>query len=291
VTVHFYGICWNEAPMLGFFFRHYETLVDRFVIYDNGSTDGSRAMLEQRPNVEVRDFPWARADSFVHSAKVLHDACWKESRGEADWVIVAAIDEHLYHPRLEKYLARCKRRGLTLLPALGFQMVSRDFPAADEHLASTRRVGAPYWMMNKLRIWDPDALEETNFGVGGHAARPVGRLRLPLLDELLLLHYKFLGIEYIRARSADLQEQRGAYDRANRWGDHYLAEQVEEEWAYFRDRLVDLDDARYVPWIDHTEGRWWRPRRDRTALLRGSVRRVRAFATGTPSSARGRTTL
>ena len=291
MTVHFYGICWNEAPMLGFFFRHYETLVERFVIYDNGSTDGSLAILEQRPDVEVRPFPMARHDSFVLSAKALHDSCWKESRGRADWVIVAAIDEHLHHPRLDDYLARCKRRRVTYLPALGFQMVTREFPMADEHLATTRTTGAPYAMMSKLRIWDPDALEETNFGIGGHDASPVGRLRLPWRDELLLLHYKLLGIDRVRTRSAALLTALGEYDRAHQWGDHYQAERVEEEWSHFVGRLVDLRDPRYVPWIDHTKGRWWREPGDRASMLRRAVERGRAAATRVPSSARGRTEL
>src|SRR5687767_7107410 len=105
MKIHLYAICWNEAKMLGFFFRHYEPLVSRFVIYDNGSTDETVALLRAKPNVEVRPFPKTHADSFVLSAKALQDQCWKESRGQADWVIVNAIDEHLHHPGLASYLA------------------------------------------------------------------------------------------------------------------------------------------------------------------------------------------
>ena len=43
--------------MLGFFFRHYEPLVSRFVIYDERIDDETLAMLRGRPNVEVRPFP------------------------------------------------------------------------------------------------------------------------------------------------------------------------------------------------------------------------------------------
>ena len=136
-------------------------------------------------------------------------------------MIITAIDEHIHHPQLPAYLAKCKRRGITYIPALGFQMITRDFPAPGEHLASKRSRGAPFSMMSELRIFDPDAIEETDFALGGHGASPTGRLRLPWRDELLLLHYKFLGIDYIRTRSTALREQMGDYDREQLWDEHY----------------------------------------------------------------------
>ncbi len=39
--VHLYALCWNDRRMLPHFFKHYGCLVDRFCIFDNGSTDGS----------------------------------------------------------------------------------------------------------------------------------------------------------------------------------------------------------------------------------------------------------
>src|ERR1043165_4480886 len=46
--------------MLAFFFRHYERWVDRFYIYDDGSTDGTLDYLYAKPNVELRSFPRAQ---------------------------------------------------------------------------------------------------------------------------------------------------------------------------------------------------------------------------------------
>jgi hypothetical protein len=114
--------------MLGFLFRHYDPLVQRFVVYDDGSTDDSLEILRSNPKVEVRPTPpYSDPDSRILSGTSILECCWKESRGVADWVIVTDIDEHLYHHRdLEGYLKTCKERGVTIIPALGYQMLAES---------------------------------------------------------------------------------------------------------------------------------------------------------------------
>lgn len=89
MRVHLYSIVWNEEEMLPFFFRHYDSLVDRYVIYDDGSTDRTLEMLGAHDRVEVRPFVRSDPDSYVLAARILHDNVWKESRGHADWVIIS----------------------------------------------------------------------------------------------------------------------------------------------------------------------------------------------------------
>lgn len=258
--IHLYAVCWNEERMLPFFFRHYEPWVQRFVIYDNDSTDGTLDLLRGKPNVDLRRFPWSHPDSFVLSQQSLQNACWKESRGQADWVIVTAIDEHLHHPRMTRYLRFCRWRGVTCMPALGYEMVSDDFPDAGLTLARHVTRGVPTDMMSKLRIFDPDAVESANLKVGGHGARPEGRIRYPKRDEMLLLHYKSLGLAYRHARNELLRGGLRERDRAENWGRHYSASQ--DEVAAQLDDLaqgaVDVADPAYVPWRDHRSPRWWR---------------------------------
>src|SRR5262245_50214210 len=198
--VHLYALCWNEARILPFFFRHYESWVQRFVIYDNGSTDETLALLAQKRNVEVRVFPWSDPASFILSHQALHNSCWKESRGRADWVVVTAIDEHLYHADMIRYLRHCKQKRITCIPALGYQMVTREFPETGAHLATACRFGAADWRMNKLRLFDPD-LAESNIFLGGHGAAPAGNVVYPPRDDVLLLHFKDLRIDYREQRN------------------------------------------------------------------------------------------
>src|SRR5262249_43956863 len=158
-----------------------------------GSTDNTLKLLAAHPRVEIRPFVRSHPTSFVLSTQVLHDTMWKESRGRADWVIITAVDEHLFHPiGLRSYLRLAGYRGITAVPAVAFQMVTETFPSIDEYLARTRRFGAPLDVYNKLSVFDPEALTETRYEVGRHSAAPEGNVRYPKRDQLLLFHYKYL---------------------------------------------------------------------------------------------------
>jgi Glycosyl transferase family 2 len=197
--------------MLGFLFRHYDPLVQRFVVYDDGSTDDSLEILRSNPKVEVRPTPpYSDPDSRILSGTSILECCWKESRGVADWVIVTDIDEHLYHHRdLEGYLKTCKERGVTIIPALGYQMLAEEFPKEGIWLCRSVTMGAPWHKMNKLNIFAPDEIESTNYQPGRHRAALVGNVVAPARDELLLLHYKFLGFDAPNSATSSTGAGRG----------------------------------------------------------------------------------
>ena len=66
--IHLHFMCWNDARMLPFFFRHYDKIVDKYFVHDNGSTDGSIALLEKHKRVELSHFD-VSGDSFVDEAR------------------------------------------------------------------------------------------------------------------------------------------------------------------------------------------------------------------------------
>ncbi len=220
-VTHLYCLCWNEAAMLPYFFRHYDPLVDRYLVFDDGSTDGSVDLLRQHPKVSLRSFE-VEGDSFIAGAREFYESAWHESRGRADWVILVNIDEHLHHPQGREYFRRSLHQGYTVLPASGYEMVSKHFPGGDAPLYMTVKTGVPSEAMDKLCAFRPDAITRIGYGVGRHKAEPRGHVVAPPSAELKLLHYKYLGESYIIERYAQLRERMRSGDRARQWGRHYF---------------------------------------------------------------------
>jgi hypothetical protein len=260
MKIHLYARCWNESDMLPFFFLHYDNLVQRYVIYDDASTDGSQEILRLSPRVELRPMPYSDPESRISSALALQETCWKESRGIADWVIVTDIDEHLYHPNMYQYLAQCRAQGVTIIPALGYQMLSEEFPKQKTLLWQSLTRGACDAVYSKLNIFSPNEIDAVNYSPGRHNAAPTGRVILPARDELLLLHYHYLGFERVRKRYARVLARQRRTDIAMGHGVQYSwsSEQLRETWNLIASRLVDISQPDPRPWEIHKGPRWWR---------------------------------
>jgi hypothetical protein len=218
--VHLYALCWNEEKMLPFFFDHHDPFVDAYFIADHGSTDHSRQLLDAHPRVVTTDFACSEA-SFVESAREHYNRCWKASRGVADWVIICNVDEHLHHPDLLSYLAQQKSEGTTLIVPRGYNMVSKAFPDPHLSLKSQVRFGAREPLWDKPQIFNPSGIEEIHFAVGRHTAQPSGLVKMENRGKVQLLHYKYLGTDYLLSRSIQLGARMRKSDLVQGWGRHY----------------------------------------------------------------------
>jgi len=258
--VHLFAVCWNEAEMLGFFFRHYDPWVDRYVILDDGSSDGTLDLLHAHPKVEVRPLAH-RGDSFAHAQTEFNNTAWKDSRGSAGWVVLADIDEHYHHPRADMadYLEQQRAAGTTVLPGLGFGMVHDRLPPDEGRLVDLARRGRPRAPFNKLGIFDPDAVVEAGLGHGRHVASPTGDLRLPARDELMLCHYKHLGFDRWVARDQVLGSRRGTRDVTEGLGVHYSmsAQERREFWTTLQAEASELGGPGFAPDEVAVGPYWW----------------------------------
>jgi hypothetical protein len=271
--IHLYTIGRNEEHILPYFFRHYDSFVDHYVFYDDNSTDHSLSIIQKNPKAEIRPFPKVISDSFVLSSQLIHDFCWKECRGVADWVIMTDMDEFFYHPDMRTYLQECTDRGVTIIPTLGFQMLSDSLPTEPIALTELVKRGSPWDRMNKLGIFNPLQVTETVQALGRHSAMPFGNLVYPEKDEVLNLHYKYLSKDWIFERSKELAQQMGALDNENRWGIEYSWSQTKQEDSFneFYSTSIENVFSRFDSYHQsHLPGheRWWRKKKS------GIVRRI-----------------
>src|SRR6516164_9051079 len=97
---------------------------------------------------------------------------------------------------------QCRERGATIVPALGFQMLSEEFPGQKNLLCRSLTKGADLPLYSKLNIFSPNEIDAVNYSAGRHTAAPTGHVVLPARDEVVLLHYHYLGFERVCQRYA-----------------------------------------------------------------------------------------
>jgi hypothetical protein len=256
MSIHLYAACWNEERIIPFFLQHYAPLVDRIIIYDDHSTDRSVELLRASPKVDVRPFR-REAESYLDAHLILFETCWQESRGRADWVCLVDLDEFLFHPDWHHYLAAQKDTGVTVIQALGYEMVSETFPPVGADLANTLTRGQRDLHLDKTGLFAPDAIEQMNHIVGRHRCSPVGRVVPPVHYCMQLRHYKTLGLDYVLARAHALAGRITGDDLARGWSVHYLRDD-DSIRAHFQEQLAQ---AKPVPSPLVTKPKkkpWWR---------------------------------
>lgn len=214
MKVDVYSIMHNEAPILPYFLRHYDTIADRIFVYEDQSTDGTREMLQAHPKVTL-----------LHVEKPgVDDAYWVNelwpiykvlSRGQADWAIFVDADEFIFHPTLRSLLAERRTEGLQFLRAKGYAMLSDHFPTTTGQIYEELSKGVYDKPSSKWVIIDPAI--HILFTAGRHRGprEITPGTRMQVNTGIKLLHYRYLGHDYFVQRVLRNQ-QRHCYDRIRR---------------------------------------------------------------------------
>ena len=197
-------ITFDCAEILPWFLRHYSAFADEISAFDDHSTDGTREMLSAHPKVVLRD--WPHPGSGIDEDLFL--AHWQEwypkARGQFDWVIIVDPDEFIcsaYSCDIRGHLREAQMTDVEVISPSGYNMTGSGLPADDGHSQiwelSNMGVVAPVY--SKPVVFQPKI--QINWIRGKHAlenCNPV--MRGPC--GLRLLHYRYLGADYTRAKNA-----------------------------------------------------------------------------------------
>jgi hypothetical protein len=229
-----YALCYNEAPFVKHFLTAYKE-AERIVIYDNQSTDGCRELLCKDSRVEIRENDSGnqiRDDLYVK----IKDNCWKEARGQADWVIVIDFDEIFTRARMingiavfDLDLTDVYMNGWNVIYPYGYNMSSLEAPLyADGHPFEYSQKGAVHNPERKMCCFRPDQVGEMRYQAGAHVSNPLDingskdGIRILNNIEYKLLHYKFWNLDYYMKRMEEYQTRMSDINKERGWGGHYL---------------------------------------------------------------------
>jgi hypothetical protein len=222
MKIHSHILAWNEEKILPFILDYYSNICEKIFIYDNMSTDSSDEIYKKYPKVEVIKWSSNNEINEVNYINIKNNEYKKRSRGSnVDWVIVCDCDEILYHSELINVLQKYKEIGVTVPKVCGHDMVSETFPKYDGKLITEKiKIGSDrYQPMCKNIIFNPNV--DVNFGIGAHSFSTTNGV-FSETEELKLLHYKFLGKEYVKKLYIDRAKRLSEFNKQNKFGEHYF---------------------------------------------------------------------
>jgi hypothetical protein len=195
MKIHLYTTSYNNENILPYFFRHYDTFVDQYFVYDNMSTDGTRTILNSNPKVTVIDNTSEKIDD-IRLAQIKNEA-WKEKSQDVDWAICCDSDEILYHKNIINLLTEYTKKNITLPKTSGYCMVvENEIPKHDSQIYDIDNLGVEDNNFSKKVIFNPKMVSP-NYDFGSHRCSPIGNILESESPELYLLHYKFYTLKYM----------------------------------------------------------------------------------------------
>ncbi len=224
--VHMHVLCWNEEKMIPYFLNHYENYVDRIIIYDNKSNDGSTRLLKKHPKTNIMSYDTKgeiRDDAYLQ----IKNNAWKNSVNEADIVIVCDMDEFLYTDDLRKYLIDFHNSDSTIVKPEGYDMISESFEFDyTKKLTDLVNTGYRNSHFDKLVMFKPKNINSINYNFGCHVAAPIGNVKY--FDKpIKLLHYKRLGLDYFLNKMSIYKKRISDFNKKNKLGFEYAFQKNE----------------------------------------------------------------
>lgn len=211
MIVHVYSVMRNEEKLLPYFLRHYEQFADRIYIYDDHSTDRTREIATAHPKVVLENLAIDTGDKDADIVECFNTV-YKQSRGIADYVIIADGDELVYHPDMIAALERAKQDDIFLIKTIGYSMIGDMEPRGQGQLYDEYKDGIREHGFDKPCIFNPNI--EVVFDKGHHHATSKTE---QIQCNFLLLHFRYLSRDFYLERSKENYARFGMQDKDRKY--------------------------------------------------------------------------
>lgn len=224
--------CKNEARILPFFLNYYSKIADEIIIYDGGSSDQSATIAASWVNTKVI---CTGVDDELDERKLMKIRN-EDSRmycESFDWLIIVDTDEFLYHPNLRRKLTEYKITGVDFPKVAGYNMRSLTFPAYDPNktIIDLIKTGVrdDEWQAKRC-VFNPNKINPI-YTTGCHSVHYPSNAVESNCQELMLLHYRWLGYDYFINKNKFISDRLSDYNKKHNYGYHTTAfSRIEEDF-------------------------------------------------------------
>jgi glycosyltransferase involved in cell wall biosynthesis len=247
--IHVYVVCWNENDIVPFVVDYWKQYAEKVVVCDNGSTDGTIEYLKHYSWIEIRHFETEGLDDTMNMK--IKNTCWKESKGKADFVVVSDFDECLYSPVLEQELEYMKEHNMTICGPEQYALCGDSYPQYEDgkfihelvRNGYIQKSNHSFDVSGKIMLFDPNLIEEMNYGPGCHTCNPTGDVKLYDRKHIFCIHTnKGFGFDYKIKRYKEMRERLSDNNKRHGYGTFYLnsEQKIKDEYLREMSRRIDI---------------------------------------------------
>lgn len=244
-------LCYNEIDILPFVSQYWERLcVDKVVVFDNCSTDGSLEYLSKLKYVEIRNFETSGQNDIIQ--KTIKEDAYLEYRKYYDIVIISDMDEVFYFNDFKALGRQMIDEGYSCMVTPIFSLCEDFKPQPEEgkllhqqcHKFYKQRMNhmTNFDEFSKISIFNTAVTEKVSMSVGQHYVNTYPTMKVMLGDGFCLHIDKGFGIDYkfnIRQKmNKNLSDENRKYGMCIEYSDSY--EKLKKEYEENQKKSFDL---------------------------------------------------
>lgn len=197
MSICYITLCKNEMDILPFVKQYWERLgIDKVLVLDNGSTDGSIEYLQALPYVEVRHFDSEGQNDVIQ--KTVKEQAYMELKDQFDIAIISDMDECFYFNDFKAVGQRMIDEGYNCLVVPNYALCEDYKPQYNDDLLLHEQCHMFYKQrlnhmngfdeLSKISIFNCKATDKVSMSVGQHYVMTSPRMMVMLYQDGFCLH-------------------------------------------------------------------------------------------------------
>lgn len=224
--------CCNEMPILPWAVDYWKRYANHVYVFDDGSTDGSKAYLKQFDFITVIEYETLTKNKLNDIILIwLKNNMFKLV--DSDFVIVCDMDECIYFNDIDHTLDELRNSDAKAIRPIWCNMITEEFPEyiegrlfhEDNEWCTTYEQNHQYQfklMESKVIIFDKTKVNEIKYFPGAHVCNGVDPVFVKKDLSVYCFHLRYLSLNYVLERKKKYAARMSDENRRHGYAAHHL---------------------------------------------------------------------